>query len=103
MAQVKEGNGEEWVAIDAKEMPKELSEKKEDNKGGGGGGGRLRKRVKSEEAGKVCLDKNNDNDGKDREMVDDEALESSGYSSGEKDGTNVIYYKVRVEICSTKS
>jgi len=94
VAQVKEGNGEDWVAIDAKEMPKELSEKKEDNKGGGGGGGRLRKRVKSEEAGKVCPDKNNDDDGKDREMVDDEALESSGYSSGEKDGTNVIYYKI---------
>ena len=68
-------------------MPKELSSKKEDNKGGGG---RLRKRVKSK------YDNDNDNNDKDREMVDDETLESSGYSSGEKDGTNVIYYKVQI-------
>ena len=54
VAQVKGGNGGDWVAVDAREMPKELA-KKEDN---------------------------------------NETLESSGYSSGEKDETNVIYYKV---------
>ena len=99
MAQVKGGNGADWVGVDAKEMPKELS-KKEDNKGGGGRS--KRKRVKSEE-GKVSQEEqeNNvfqqegDDDNKDREMVEDETLES-GYSSGEKDDTNVIYYKVFV-------
>ena len=96
MAQVKGGNGADWVGVDAKEMPKELS-KKEDNKGGGGRS--RRKRVKSEE-GKVSQEEDNvcqqdDDDDKDREMVEDETLES-GYSSGEKDDTNVIYYKVFV-------
>ena len=65
-------------------MPKQLL-RKEDNKGGGG---RLRKRVKSGE----CRKEHNDN--KDREVDEDEALESSGYSSGEKDEPNVIYFKV---------
>ena len=90
MAQVKGGNGADWVGVDAREMPKELS-KKEDNKGGGGRS--RRKRVKSEE-GKLFQQEEDDDD-KDREMVEDETLES-GYSSGEKDDTNVIYYKVFV-------
>ena len=95
VAQVKGGSGTNWIAVDAKEMPKQLL-RKEDTKGGGGttkednkgGGGRLRKRVKSGE----CRKEHNDN--KDREVDEDEALESSGYSSGEKDEPNVIYFKV---------
>ena len=76
------------MAVDAREMPKELA-KKEDKKGGGG---RLRrKRVKSE---KEKSEEEKENDNKDREMVANETPESSGYSSGEKDETNVIYYKV---------
>ena len=84
-------------------MPKQLL-RKEDNKGGGGttkednkgGGGRLRKRVKSGE----CRKEHNDN--KDREVDEDEALESSGYSSGEKDEPNVIYFKV-ISLCLVPS
>ena len=92
VAQVKGGNGGDWVAVDAREMPKELA-KKEDNKGGGG---RLRrKRVKCEKEEKEKSEEEKENDNKDREMVDNETPESSGYSSGEKDDTNVIYYKVR--------
>ena len=104
VAQVKGGNGGDWVAVDAREMPKELA-KKEDNKGGGG---RLRrKRVKSEkekseeekeksEEEKEKSEEEKENDNKDREMVANETPESSGYSCGEKDYTNnVIYYKVR--------
>ena len=79
-------------------MPKELL-KKENNKGGGGRS--RRKQVKSEE-GKVCQEKNNvcqkkkieDDGDKDQETVKDETMES-GYSSGEKEDTNVIYYKVQ--------
>ena len=88
VAQVKGGSGTNWIAVDAKEMPKQLL-RKEDNKGGGG---RLRKRVKSGE----CRKEHNDN--KDREVDEDEALESSGYSSGEKDEPNVIYFKV-ISLC----
>ena len=35
VAQVRGGNGLDWVAVDAKEMPEELA-RKEKNKGGGG-------------------------------------------------------------------
>ena len=104
VAQVRGGNGLDWVAVDAKEMPEELA-REEKNKGGGGGGGvggggggggggdaggeaKVRKRVDSVDG---------DYTSKGQDVAKDQIMDSANHSHGHKESPNVVYYKVRIK------
>ena len=100
VAQVRGGNGLDWVAVDAKEMPEELA-REEKNKGGGGGvgvggggggggdaggGAKVRKRVGSDDCDYTSKD-----------VAKDQIMDSANHSHGHKESPNVVYYKVRIK------
>ena len=103
VAQVRGGNGLDWVAVDAKEMPEELA-REEKNKGGvgggggvgegegggggGGGGAKVRKRVDSDGSNYTS---------KGQDVAKDQIMDSANHSHGHKESPNVVYYKVRIK------